>query len=390
MSLASAPNQAKNHRAKDRQTMAVSDFDPNKVISAIQAEAKAVGAQPQNNSINDHKISNTQRDLNWLLNSSDLLDLKSYFSQGEHGLRIDCFLRPEKHCLLETQHVSEQRRLGLYAEDLLSAYFSHHESSQILISRNLQIQNPDFNEGRTIGEFDFLTQDRYNKRYLHTEMCCKFYLGLAISEANATEESQTTGSSWQHWLGPNCNDRLDIKISKLSSRQLTLSEHPAAKQRLMELAISPVDAQYLLRGRLFFPAYKTMAAPLHSTSDQLRGLWICHSEVERLFEDMSKIWQDWWFTQLNKLEFMAPRPSHCYQHPLLSKDRFKSYIDDYFQNGVQGKDSNRTRLARPLPLVLSPTTSQSGSIGYTELRLFVVPDSWIELASKQAVTPSPL
>ena len=271
MSLASAPNQAKNHRAKDRQTMAVSDFDPNKVMSAIQAEAKAVGAQPQNNSINDHKISNTQRDLNWLLNSSDLLDLKSYFSQGEHGLRIDCFQRPEKHCLLETQHVSEQRRLGLYAEDLLSAYFSHQESSQILISRNLQIQNPNFNEGRTIGEFDFLTQDRYNKRYLHTEMCCKFYLGLAISETNATEESQSTSSSWQHWLGPNCNDRLDIKISKLSSRQLTLSEHPAAKQRLMELAISPVDAQYLLRGRLFFPAYKNHGRTIALNIGSVKG-----------------------------------------------------------------------------------------------------------------------
>jgi len=385
MSLAPAPNQAKNLQAK-----AKIEFDPNKVLLSIQTEADRSGDSAQNARINDHKISNAQRDLDWLLHSSDMLDLKSYFSQCEQELRIDCFQRPQKLCLLESQHVSEQRRLGLYAEDLLSAYFSHPESSQILISRNLQIQNQDFNEGRTVGEFDFLTQDRLNKRYLHTEMCCKFYLGLAIPEANATEERQDAGSSWQHWLGPNCNDRLDIKISRLSTRQLTLSEHPAAKQRLMELAISPVDAQYLLRGRLFFPAYKAMASPLHSTSDQLKGLWICHSEVERLFEDMSKVWQDWWFTQINKLEFMAPRPSHCYQHPLLSKDRFQSYIDDYFQNGVQGKDSDRTRLARPLPLVLSPTTSQSGSMGFTELRLFVVPDSWIELASKQAVTPSPL
>ncbi|WP_299975153.1 DUF1853 family protein [uncultured Pseudoteredinibacter sp.] len=385
MSLASVPNQAKS-----RQATAQGDFDPNKVLSAIQTESRKVGAHNQKASINDHKISNVQRDLDWLLSSSDMLDLKPYLSQCETELHIDCFQRPETRCLLETQHVSEQRRLGLYAEDLLSAYFSHPESSQILISRNLQIQNPGFNEGRTVGEFDFLTQDRRSKRYLHTEMCCKFYLGLAITEANNTEEKESATSSWQYWLGPNCNDRLDIKMSRLIERQLTLSEHPASKQRLMELAITPVDAQYLLRGRLFFPAYKAMAAPQHSSKDQLKGLWICHSEVEKFYEDMSKMWQDWWFTQLNKLEFMAARPSHCYQHPLLSKDRFKNYIDDYFRNGVQGKAKNQVKLARPLPLVLSPTTSQTANMGFTELRLFVVPDSWTELASKQAITPSPL
>ncbi|MBB6521643.1 DUF1853 family protein [Pseudoteredinibacter isoporae] len=367
-------------------------FDPNRVLDAVLKEVRSDErrkAQPLNDEHNP-----VQRDLDWLLQAPELLNLLPLLTHTQQQLSIRRLPKPDKTFIVEAHYASGHRRLGLYAEDLLSAYFSNPGNPYILIARNLQIQSAHHNEGRTIGEFDFLAQERQGGRYQHIEMACKFYLGLPIENP----DSKTGNSQWQHWMGPNCNDRLDIKMVKFIEQQLFLSQHPAAQERLAELAISPVDAQYLLRGRLFYPAFSPMPDPELADPEHLKGLWISHSEAGKFLKEVEQRWGQCWFTQLHKLEFMAARPRHQYQQTALPTREFAAYIDEYFASQARdlqtlenkAKQKKHSTMPRPLPLVMSPNHIPSAYSKAPELRLFVVPDSWLEIALKQTETPTPL
>lgn len=369
-------------------------LDPNRVLEAVHGESNQACLP------SSETFSNAQKDLDWILNSPEILNLEPFFSAQHEHLSIQCFTKPGSRFIHEAQIASEQRRLGLYAEDLLSAYFSSPNSSHILIARNLQVQSKIENAGRTVGEFDFLTQERTSRRYQHIEMACKFYLGLPEPEITDGDNKQSgparpsnkpiIGSDWRYWVGPNCNDRLDIKMRRFIEHQLLLSQHPEAINRLEELAIAPVDAQYLLRGRLFYPAYHAIEAPKHASSNHVRGLWISHNEAERFAQDLSRHWKHWWFTQLDKLEYLAPRPGHCYHQPVLSADNFLTYLHEYFNSKKHDYKGKTNALARPLPLVISPNENGDDLKNPLELRLFVVPDHWVGVASKQIEAPSSL
>ncbi|WP_353408201.1 DUF1853 family protein [Pseudoteredinibacter isoporae] len=364
-------------------------FDPNGVLNSALNEVREEEhrkTQPLNA---EHNA--VQRDLDWLLQAPELLELAPLLNEQQTTLSIKSVPKPDNTFIVEAHYASEHRRLGLYAEDLLSAYFSNPGNPYILIARNLQIQSIRYNQGRTIGEFDFLTQERQGGRYQHIEMACKFYLGLPPNQA----QRKNNGSHWRRWMGPNCNDRLDIKMTKFIQQQLLLSQHPAAQERLAELAISPIDAQYLLRGRLFYPAFEPMPAPEYAASNHLRGLWVSQSEAKNFLKEIERHWAQCWFTQLTKLEFMASRPKQQYQQVALPSREFVSYIDEYFQQQLLDEHSKpgkkkRPTMIRPLPLVLGPNDIPSTYSKAPELRVFVVPDSWLDIALQQAETPSPL
>jgi uncharacterized protein len=158
----------------------------------------------------------------------------------------------------------KDRRLGNYFETLW-AFALQLNSRYQLIERNLQIHNGE----NTLGEMDFIVLDNETGRYAHWELAIKFYLGM--------------GNTVNHeaWHGPGKQDRMDLKVDHLLSRQTRLGRHPVARAQLEERGIVIDDCAVILKGRLFYPwkqggpeYYPQYANPSH-----LRGLWLTRQQL---------------------------------------------------------------------------------------------------------------
>lgn len=126
------------------------------------------------------------------------------------------------------------RLLGSYFECLWQFYFSHHPLFK-QHSFNLQIHD----QQRTLGELDVLLETVHGHQY-HIELSCKFYL---------YHEPQAL------WLGPQGNDRLDIKFEHSYQQQLKMSTTPLARQTIAEHTPWPAETHFhpfaIWRGCLF-------------------------------------------------------------------------------------------------------------------------------------------
>ncbi len=96
------------------------------------------------------------------------------------------------------------RRLGLYYERLWQFALLNAPGVELLAA-NLPVRQA----GHTLGELDLLLRDA--EGVFHLELAVKFYLGLAGD-----------GQAHDRWLGPDSQDRLDLKIAHLCQRQLPL------------------------------------------------------------------------------------------------------------------------------------------------------------------------
>ncbi len=148
--------------------------------------------------------------------------------------------------------------LGQYFENLLAFALTGDRQISDLV-RNVQVS-----DGRnTIGEFDFLF--RRHDLACHLEVAIKFYLGSGdLSRA-------------ENWFGPNCHDRLSLKLDKMFQKQLKLSQTSAGKDCLAQLGYGEVVPCHLVKGMLFYPydrwsraafSWPDVIAPAH-----LKGWW---------------------------------------------------------------------------------------------------------------------
>ncbi len=125
-------------------------------------------------------------------------------------------------------------RLGFYAESLLE-YFLTHGPSAGLVAANVPLRH----QRRTIGECDFLLHTARGAR-LHWELAVKFYLHIGEVDGLAT---------LAHFVGPNLQDRFDLKHARLLHHQLALS----ARDEFVSLGFDgPWRAELFVKGRLFY------------------------------------------------------------------------------------------------------------------------------------------
>lgn len=95
---------------------------------------------------------------------------------------------------------------GKRAEIFFELQLQQHSKFKIL-EKNIQV-----NRGKiTIGEMDFLIQNRQSQEKIHLELVTKFYL---YDEEQELEKDR--------WVGPNRKDRLSLKLAKLREKQLPL------------------------------------------------------------------------------------------------------------------------------------------------------------------------
>ena len=216
------------------------------------------------------------RTLAWLLDAPDMLDASAPMWQGRiAGLGPDAALEARDWlAALErdpaTLHarlaVHRYTRLGRYAEQLLSFYFTH---LGILEGQGIQVRRG----SQTIGEFDFLL--RQQNGLVHRELATKVYLLRSSGEGVRRAD---------YFVGPNLADTLGAKMSKIIERQLSLSSHPSAASALPGPV---VEAGALVKGWLFYPEGEevTGAALPGLSPAHCRGSWrTLHSQRQRAAE----------------------------------------------------------------------------------------------------------
>jgi len=152
-------------------------------------------------------------------------------------------------------------RLGNYFEALIK-----YALVQLLGMKRVHSNVPIPGEtGQTLGEMDFVYEG------VHLEVATKFYL-YWNPEGGPPET--------RHFLGTMVRDRLDLKLEKLKSRQLTITQRPEARAVLERLAFGEVSSRALVRGRLFYPLaagdWRTHPSPPEVAAAHDRGWW-CHA-----------------------------------------------------------------------------------------------------------------
>jgi hypothetical protein len=161
--------------------------------------------------------------------------------------------------------------LGSYFECLWQFFFQFNPDWQLL-GHHIQV----IDGKQTMGELDILAHNRQLKRHYHIELAVKFYL----------RQPHKTGKQLQDWLGPQSHDQLDLKLNKLSQKQLPFLQHHATQAELIKRGLPSQPQQALaLKGYLFEPwqaaehHYHPSINPSTATTS-----WLHHSDLGALLE----------------------------------------------------------------------------------------------------------
>lgn len=233
------------------------------------------------------------RDLAWCCFSSPLLQslpgsdasIWRNRSEAEDRVWLDALDRNPTP-LLDHLAQSKSTRLGVYYENLLKFYWLHQPHIRLL-AHNVQIHTTDNRSGSnlTFGAMDFLIQ--HVAEFWHLEAAVKFYLGQPAAKSESTVDSTGDASAWEQWLGPNCNDRLDIKLNRMRQHQLPLSQSEPAQPLLRRVnpEAQPWRRGLCLQGYLFYPGDALMTAPQAAHPQHLRGRWW---HLSRFLEELKR------------------------------------------------------------------------------------------------------
>ncbi|WP_366183309.1 DUF1853 family protein [Flavobacterium ovatum] len=149
-------------------------------------------------------------------------------------------------------------RLGHLVEKIVSELIKSSTNYSI-IAENIQII-----EGKkTIGEIDFIIENKISKELIHMELAYKFYL---FDPTLSTEPIN-------NWIGPNRNDYLKEKLEKLKTKQFPLLYHKCTQSTLSTLPIDKFSQALCLLVSLFIPyEYKGYFSPIYQKA--IKGYYI--------------------------------------------------------------------------------------------------------------------
>lgn len=300
------------------------------------------------------------RDLAWLLDSTPLLrghppvgELATVFETvQERAATIDWLrdLDREPSALRQALGAVRIMRLGRYAECLLG-YFLLHGPACRLVAANVSLRLA----GRTIGECDFLVETASGRR-LHWELAVKCYLHAGGERAELAD-----------YVGPNLQDRFDLKLAHLLTHQLPLS----ARDEFAALGhAGPWQPQMFVKGWLFYrwgeaPPFPQAVDPRHH-----RGFWVTRGNWPAL---AARHGTARW-AMLPRLAWLAPRA------PIANAD-----VD---AAGLLPATALAERFAQQTgPAMVAGFEREPSIFGHWRemQRGFVVPDEWPEQARAYAL-----
>ncbi|WP_439335600.1 DUF1853 family protein [Thalassobellus sediminis] len=162
--------------------------------------------------------------------------------------------------------IPDNLRLGKRVERFVSRELEKDDRIEVLLE-NTQIQN----QKLTIGELDCIL--KFNETPIHLEIIYKFYLYDPTIGATEIE----------HWIGPNRNDNLLKKITKLKEKQLPLLYNVHTKPHIdaLNLNTESILQRVCFKAQLFIP-YNTSAVDFKLLNKGcLKGFYIPFSEIEQ-------------------------------------------------------------------------------------------------------------
>ncbi len=170
---------------------------------------------------------------------------------------------PTRKATVFNEIIPDNLRLGKRVERFVSHDLKQHKTIDILIE-NIQIQN----EKITAGELDCIL--KLDKKPIHLEIVYKFYLF----------DKQVGINELDHWIGPNRNDSLVAKLTKLKEKQLPLLYNPLTKPILdtLHLKIDELQQFVCFKAQLFVPYQKEVEFILLN-KECVNGFYVHISEV---------------------------------------------------------------------------------------------------------------
>ncbi|WP_114903871.1 DUF1853 family protein [Kordia sp. SMS9] len=158
------------------------------------------------------------------------------------------------------------RRLGHLVEKVVSELIKASENYNMLYE-NVQI----IQHKNTIGELDFIIQQKATTKIIHLELAYKFYLFDPTFSANASK----------NWIGPNRKDALHEKLEKLQQKQFPLLYHEATKAKLPTINVQKITQKLCVLANLFVPYQATLK--LNSTFQKaIKGVYMNFEIFTRL------------------------------------------------------------------------------------------------------------
>ena len=212
-------------------------------------------------------------DLYWCISSQNLLTTSPPEFKGElmQSLALresqDDFdqwfrnLKEDPALLLAFFANDDQLILGKYFERLLLFFFENSHQYRVIYSGKQLFENE-----RTIGELDFVIEDRRSKDRIHIEAAVKYYMGYR----NTSKHSM--------WIGPNGMDTLAKKIEKFE-KQLALSELEEITKQ-----ININRREVLLKG-YFFKHWKATELPYFHNAEKEDCCWMYEDEMKEFIDD---------------------------------------------------------------------------------------------------------
>ena len=263
-------------------------------------------------------------DLRWLCHSPSLVTSDALQCPTVAELPVANLEASELESAMRAQQ-SEWFRLGSYFEILIAAYLRCSDRYSD-VRTNVAVHD----EKRTVGELDFLLRNQAGETE-HWESAIKFYLYAPGYDPDPN----------RCFLGPRAVDRLDLKLQRMRTHQLRLSQHPATRAIIGLDDVAHVKA--LVRGRLFYPLKMdwqsccpgTLAAP-----DHLRGWWSPLESTPELPAAEG-------YVIARKQDWMTCPPA-CSDSPPLSLESLTRTLHADIQQPVQviGVDSEHRELHR--------------------------------------------
>ncbi len=203
--------------------------------------------------------------------------------------------------------------LGSYFECLWQFFFQYHPQWKLL-AHNVQV----IESKHTLGELDIIAS--HQDTVIHMELAVKFYL----------QHPDHNGQQCQHWLGPQCRDRLDLKLSKLHNKQLPFLVHTATQKTLKSRQLpTPTKQCLILKGYLFHHWKTPFKRPPIVNAQCLMGQWLHQSDITDLVTG-----HDYWLV-IEKPQWLGHFKSHKEtQSSCLTAKDVSHFTQSHFANST--------------------------------------------------------
>jgi hypothetical protein len=183
---------------------------------------------------------------------------------------------------IDNLQLKKKLMLGKRAEAFFKHQIENTGEYEILVE-NIQIQQNKI----TLGELDFILEEKKSLKKIHVEVSYKFYL----------YDPTIKGTEIKKWIGPNRNDDLVKKVTKLQAHQFPLIYSKQAKETLEEFDLEKIQQQVFFKAQLFIPIHLKNHSFTSINLKAIKGYYISYidftkeNHTKNLFHMPIK--QDW-------------------------------------------------------------------------------------------------